>query len=64
VYLIFVLFLATSSIAITTPGKYKCIKANAIANLIPLINDPMSEMRVNALKVSVHLVFHHDFSLI
>ena len=38
-------------IAITTPGKYKCLKANAIPNLIALIHDELSEMRVNSLKV-------------
>jgi hypothetical protein len=43
--------LAINAIAITTPGKYSCIKAGAIPNVIPLIDDDLSEMRVNALKV-------------
>ncbi len=44
--------LALESIAITTEGKYACMKENAIENLITLISDPMSEARVNSLKVN------------
>lgn len=47
--------LAIEAIAITTPGKYQCIKAGAIPSLVSLINDNLSEMRVNALKVSFKL---------
>jgi hypothetical protein len=46
-------FFFPNRIAITTPGKYKCLKANAIPNLIALIHDELSEMRVNSLKVSL-----------
>lgn len=45
--------LALETIAITTPGKYSCIKAGAIPSLVILINNPLSEMRVNALKVRI-----------
>lgn len=45
------MFCAIKSIAITTPGKYKCLNHDAIGHLIPLIHDPLSEMRVNALKI-------------
>ena len=45
--------LALEAISITTPGKYACINAGAVANLVSLINDPLSEMRVNALKVII-----------
>ena len=38
-------------IAITTKGKYAFIKAEAIPLLVSLINDELSEMRVNSLKV-------------
>ena len=43
--------LALEAIAITTEGKHSCIKENAIESLIALIDDPLSEARVNALKV-------------
>jgi hypothetical protein len=43
--------LALESIAITTPGKYSCLKEGAINNLVHLIDEPLSETRVNALKV-------------
>lgn len=43
--------LALESIAITTPGKYSCIKEGAINNLVHLIDEPLSETKVNALKV-------------
>lgn len=42
--------LALESIAITTPGKYSCLKEGAIMNLVHLIDEPISETRVNALK--------------
>ena len=42
--------LALESIAITTPGKYSCLKEGAIAHLVPLIDESLSETRVNALK--------------
>ena len=45
--------LALEAIAITTPGKFACIKAGAIPNLVPLISEGVSETRVNALKVSL-----------
>lgn len=43
--------LALESIAITTPGKYSCLKEGAIGHLVPLIDESSSEARVNALKV-------------
>jgi hypothetical protein len=46
--------LALEAIAITTDGKYSCIKQGAIENLIGLINDSMSEARVNSLKVIIN----------
>jgi len=42
--------LALEAIAITTEGKYSCIKEHAVENLVTLINDPISEARVNGLK--------------
>lgn len=42
--------LALESIAITTPGKYSCLKEGAINHLVPLIDESLSETRVNALK--------------
>jgi len=43
--------LALESIAITTPGKYNCLSAGCIALIIPLLDSPSSEVRVNALKL-------------
>lgn len=42
--------LALEAIAITTEGKYACIKEDAIENLVILISDSNSEARVNGLK--------------
>ena len=41
-------------ITITTKGKNSAIEANAIPNLVKLLDDPESEVRLNALKVSYH----------
>ena len=38
-------------ITITTKGKYAAIEADAIPNLVNLLEDPESEVRLNALKV-------------
>lgn len=38
-------------ITITTKGKYAAIEAGAIPNLVNLLEDPESEVRLNALKV-------------
>ena len=38
-------------ITITTKGKYAAIEAEAIPNLVNLLEDPESEVRLNALKV-------------
>ena len=42
-------------ITITTKGKYSAIEAEAIPNLVKLLGDPESEVRLNALKVREHL---------
>lgn len=39
-------------ITITTKGKNSAIEANAIPNLVKLLDDSESEVRLNALKVS------------
>ena len=49
--------LALEAIAITTEGKHSCIKENAIESLIALIDDPLSEARVNGLKVNFFVQF-------
>ena len=41
-------------ITITTKGKNSAIEANAIPNLVKLLGDSESEVRLNALKVSYH----------
>ena len=38
-------------ITITTKGKYAAIEADAIPNLVNLLEDPEIEVRLNALKV-------------
>ena len=38
-------------ITITTKGKYAAIEADAIPNLVNLLEDSESEVRLNALKV-------------
>jgi hypothetical protein len=44
------------SITITTKGKYAAIEAEAIHSLVNLLKDPVSEVRLNALKVqTIHL---------
>lgn len=45
--------LALEAIAITTEGKYNCIREGAVENLVILLRDSISEARVNALKVSI-----------
>ena len=39
------------SITITTKGKYTAINGGAIAPLVSLVDDEISEVRLNALKV-------------
>lgn len=43
------------SIAVITRGKYSVLEARAMAPLISLLNDPVSEVRTNAVKVNHHL---------
>ena len=38
-------------ITITTKGKYAAIEAEATPRLVGLLKDPVSEVRLNALKV-------------
>lgn len=40
-------------ITITTKGKYTAINAGAIEPLVSLVDDDKSEVRINALKVSL-----------
>ena len=40
-----------SRITITTKGKYTAIEAKAIPPLVSLVDDDVSEVRANALKV-------------
>ena len=49
----FTIILILLRITITTKGKYAAIEENAIPNLVKLLDDPESEVRLNALKVSV-----------
>ena len=49
----FAIILILLRITITTKGKYAAIEENAIPNLVKLLDDPESEVRLNALKVSV-----------
>ena len=49
VYLTIILILLR--ITITTKGKYAAIDEKAIPNLVKLLDDPESEVRLNALKV-------------
>lgn len=46
-----VTYLSFSRITITTKGKNSAIEASAIPNLVKLLDDPESEVRLNALKV-------------
>lgn len=46
------IFVAFPRITITTKGKNSAIEAKAIPDLVKLLNDPESEVRLNALKVS------------
>ena len=47
----FTIILILLRITITTKGKYAAIEENAIPNLVKLLDDPESEVRLNALKV-------------
>lgn len=49
----FTIILILLRITITTKGKYAAIEESAIPNLVKLLDDPESEVRLNALKVSV-----------
>lgn len=49
----FTIILILLRITITTKGKYAAIEENAIPNLVKLLDNPESEVRLNALKVSV-----------
>ena len=53
--------LALESIAITTPGKYSCLKEGAINHLVPLIDESLSETRVNALKAKLTRIIWGNF---
>lgn len=46
-----IFFVAFPRITITTKGKNSAIEANAIPNLVKLLDDPESEVRLNTLKV-------------
>lgn len=45
------------SIAVITRGKYSVLEARAMTPLIGLLNDPISEVRTNAVKVNHHLIY-------
>lgn len=49
-----IFFVAFPRITITTKGKNAAIEANAIPNLVKLLDDPESEVRLNTLKVCYH----------
>jgi len=46
------IFVSFPRITITTKGKNSAIEAKAIPDLVKLLDDPESEVRLNALKVS------------
>ena len=49
--------LAVNSISITTRGKNAAIDAGAIPNLVNLLGHSSSEVRLNACKVSLTIIF-------
>ena len=49
-------------ITITTKGKYTALESDVIPPLVELVDDPYSEVRLNALKVSIIRVAEHTYS--